>query len=416
MKYTMRSKRGLLLGSTLVTTICFCSIQRTGAFTISSGNALHHAPSIAMVHPIPGRSTVTVMPSSQNDNDIETTPPLERSVDPGCWNPTIRKILVVLSSIGAIETGFLSYLKIFDPSGIGKLCGNGEVSSAIQAPSCSSVLNSPYASIQINADTSIPLTVVGFCAYAFVALCSAYPLVAKNDGQAGENNDADNRIAILCATTSMATFSIFLLSLLYNIIHQSCPYCIISASLSLTMAFTSWCTGMLPSNERSEDGAKLALGSLFTTTVAASILFFGVDEASMSAYQNDMLASSGFSNNVVATAKEVAQKDIPPPPVTSKSSEQALKIGEDLKGLNTRFFGAYWCSHCYEQKQRLGKEAMANVQYIECSKEGLNSQSGICKEREVPGYPTWEIGGKLYPGEMYLDELEEIIVKAKSSI
>ena len=79
------------------------------------------------------------------------------------------------------------------------------------------------------------------------------------------------------------------------------------------MAFTSWCTGMLPSNERSEDGAKLALGSLFTTTVAASILFFGVDEASMSAYQNDMLASSGFSNNVVATAKEVAQKDIPPP-------------------------------------------------------------------------------------------------------
>merc|ERR1712038_606783 len=102
------------------------------------------------------------------------------------------------------------------------------------------------------------------------------------------------------------------------------------------------------------------------------------------------------------------QKNIPPPPITATSSEQALKIGEDMKELDTRFFGAYWCSHCYEQKQRLGREAMKNVQYIERAKEGLNSQRPLCEERGVPGYPTWEIGGKLYPGEMYLDELEKI--------
>jgi len=128
-----------------------------------------------------------------------------------------------------------------------------------------------------------------------------------------------------------------------------------------------------------------------------------------------MAANGLTSNNIVATAREV-EKNVPPPPITSSSSDRALKIGEDMKELNTRFFGAYWCSHCYDQKQRLGKEAMANVEYIECSKEGLNSQNALCKERGVPGYPTWEIGGKLYPGEMYLDELEEIIAKAKGSL
>jgi protein-disulfide isomerase len=169
-------------------------------------------------------------------------------------------------------------------------------------------------------------------------------------------------------------------------------------------------------NER-QNGVKFALGSFFTTTFAAFLLFFSVDEAAITAYSNSqMLAASGVANNVVASAKEAQApplKDVPAPPVTATSSERALKIGADMKELNTRFFGAYWCSHCYEQKQRMGKEAMANIPYIECAKEGLNSQADLCKERKVPGYPTWEINGKLYPGEMYLDELEDIIVKIR---
>ena len=52
---------------------------------------------------------------------------------------------------------------------------------------------------------------------------------------------------------------------------------------------------------------------------------------------------------------------------------------------------------------------MSNVGYVECSKEGLNSAAEMCKEKNIPGYPTWEIGGKLFPGEMYIDELENIV-------
>jgi uncharacterized membrane protein len=395
--------------------ICQTTSSIVGAFQLHHSTPTRILPKqqIARSRPQNIYSPETKLFVSSEGNNDEDLPPIERSVTPGCWNPTIRKTFTILSSIGMVETGYLSYLKLFNPAGINKICGDG-VTSTIS--SCSSVLNSPYASIQLNEENAIPLTLLGFVAYTTVAALSAYPMLSSQTviEEKGVDLDVNNRIAILCTTTSMATFSSFLLSLLFNTLHQSCPYCFLSAGLSLTMGFTAWFTGMLPTNNR-ENGVKLALGSFATTTIASLILFFGIDEAALTAYQNDVLASNGLSNNIVATAEE-PQKNIPPPPITSKSSEQALKIGQDLKGLNTRFFGAYWCSHCYEQKQRLGKEAMANVQYIECSKEGLNSQNDLCKERGIPGYPTWEIGGNLYPGEMYLDELEEIIAKEKQKI
>ena len=74
-------------------------------------------------------------------------------------------------------------------------------------------------------------------------------------------------------------------------------------------------------------------------------------------------------------------------------------------------YGAFWCSHCYDQKQALGKQVFAEkyVQYIECSKDGLNSQTKLCKSKEVPGYPTWEINGEFFPGEQDFEELEQIV-------
>lgn len=52
--------------------------------------------------------------------------------------------------------------------------------------------------------------------------------------------------------------------------------------------------------------------------------------------------------------------------------------------MNTRMYGAFWCSHCYEQKQTLGLEAYAQgVKYVECAKDGLNSQTALCKEKKV---------------------------------
>ena len=330
----------------------------------------------------------------------------ERSVNTDIWNPSIRNLITGMSAVGALETGYLSYVKLYIPDGIKNICGDAS-SSTIS--SCGDVLNSPYANIQLG-DTIFPLTLFGFAAYSTLTALSLIPTLS-GDNESNENN----RIAILGLTTAMATFSSFLLSLLFNILHQSCPYCLLSAGLSISMGFLAWFSGALPINRR-QDGVKLGLGSFLTTTVASLAFFLSVDEVAIQAYSNDIMQANGFTSGVIASAKDEKKKDIPAPPVTATSSQRALKIGDDLKDLNAKMFGAYWCSHCYEQKQRLGKEAFMNVQYMECAAEGLNSKADMCKERKVPGYPTWEINGNLYPGDMYLDELEDIIKNEKKSI
>lgn len=319
------------------------------------------------------------------------------------WSLSARKVTAALSAVGAIETGYLSFTKLFVPGGIDNICGD---SVSPEASSCGSVLNSPYANTDFGG-TEIPLTLLGFAAYAAVSLLSVMPIVAR-DSDTGRNDS--NRIAILALTTAMATFSSFLLSLLFNVLHQSCPYCLLSAGISLSMGLLAWTSGALPTSRR-RDGVKVGIGSFVTATVASLALFLSVDEAAINAYSNNIMQSNGLSGQIVALADDSKKTNIPPPPITATSSERALRIGRDLKSLNSRMFGAYWCSHCYEQKQRLGKEAYMNVQYVECSKEGLDSKSNLCKEKNIPGYPTWEINGNLYPGDMYLDELEEIIQK-----
>ena len=33
-------------------------------------------------------------------------------------------------------------------------------------------------------------------------------------------------------------------------------------------------------------------------------------------------------------------------------------------------YGAFWCSHCYDQKDDFGAQAMADFPYVECFPEG----------------------------------------------
>jgi uncharacterized membrane protein len=87
--------------------------------------------------------------------------------------------------------------------------------------SWTSVLNSPYATLNLNG-FEIPLTVIGCLAYGIVALLSFQPLIAD----AAENDDErNNRMVILGITTSMATFSSFLISILFDVLHESCHIC-----------------------------------------------------------------------------------------------------------------------------------------------------------------------------------------------
>ena len=51
------------------------------------------------------------------------------------------------------------------------------------------------------------------------------------------------------------------------------------------------------------------------------------------------------------------------------------------------FYGAYWCSHCKEQKDDFGSSAQY-LPYIECSNTD-NTQKQVCIDKKIEGYPTW---------------------------
>lgn len=97
------------------------------------------------------------------------------------------------------------------------------------------------------------------------------------------------------------------------------------------------------------------------------------------------------------------------PKVTKTSSPRAVSVGKRLKALNAKMYGAFWCSHCNNQKQELGIEVSKLFEYVECDKDGANSQYKICRASKLQGYPTWEIKGELYPGEKDLGELETLL-------
>lgn len=71
------------------------------------------------------------------------------------------------------------------------------------------------------------------------------------------------------------------------------------------------------------------------------------------------------------------------------------------------FFGAFWCPHCNEQKQLFGKSGKL-LPYVECSNPD-QSQTAICIEKEITGYPTWELAdGTRLSGVQSFAKLAEV--------
>lgn len=89
--------------------------------------------------------------------------------------------------------------------------------------------------------------------------------------------------------------------------------------------------------------------------------------------------------------------------VGADSSYEA-QLAQHLSQTDSTMYGAYWCPHCADQKA-IFNEAVAQVPYVECAADGENAEPQLCEEKGIRGYPTWEIGGQLYPGTKSLDEL-----------
>ncbi len=89
----------------------------------------------------------------------------------------------------------------------------------------------------------------------------------------------------------------------------------------------------------------------------------------------------------------------------SAQAGQYDELAKCITAKGAKFYGAFWCSHCENQKKAFGT-SQQYLPYVECSTADGQSQLQICKDKNIDGYPTWEFAdGSRVPGEMSLKDL-----------
>ena len=291
-----------------------------------------------------------------------------------------RSTMALLGAAGALETGFIAADKLWGDGALQGLCASGA--------GCQDVLNSPWASVG-----GVPLALLGCAAYVGIAAVAAVPLLpgGARDVADGDDGASWDSSVLAVGSGAMASFSACLMLLLGFVIQQPCFLCYTSAALSAALLLTAWRAPVVP--DRTESAVLVGSGALVGLLAAAAIFF----------------AQGGASPEGLPLAAGR------PPAVRAHSSPRALQLGKRLSERGARYYGAYWCSHCADQKETLGAEAMRLVPYLECAPDGLNSRREECVDAGVKGYPTWEVDGQLFPGERDLDEIEKMLLDAAAN-
>ena len=298
-----------------------------------------------------------------------------------------RPIIGAISIAGAILTAYLTITKL---SGGEVVCS----AEAGAAGGCGGVLNSPYAEV-----FGLPLSLFGCIAYVSMAIFALLPLAinAEASKQLRKNLENWTWLLLLAGSTAMAVFSSYLMYVLATKIQSICYYCIGSALFSLgllvlTILGREW-----------ED-----IGQIFFTGLMVALLTV---VGTLGVYANVDKPAAGVpdKNGFIV----IPTDDSPPQApygweITTTSGEAEIALAKHLTAIGAKKYGAFWCPHCYEQKQLFGKEAFKEVNYIECAKEGKNPQPQACLTAGIKSFPTWEIDGKLYPGVQTPQELAKL--------
>jgi len=164
-------------------------------------------------------------------------------------------------------------------------------------------------------------------------------------------------------------------------IRDCCPFCILSALLSLSLFVLSLIGGDW------HDRGQLIFRGVITALIVG-------------------LVSLGWAAAVNRPASDLGRGV--PPPVTTASTPQTIALAEHLTSSGAVMYSAYWCPHCNEQKQLFGKEATAKLRIVECAPDGRNSERALCESKKIEGFPTWEINGQLDSGVKPLTRLAEL--------
>lgn len=87
------------------------------------------------------------------------------------------------------------------------------------------------------------------------------------------------------------------------------------------------------------------------------------------------------------------------------STEELSALASCLTDGGVKFYGAFWCPHCQDQKRDFG-DAVEQVPYVECATPDGRGQNPECAAAEIESYPTWVLAnGERIPGRVSLASL-----------
>lgn len=268
-----------------------------------------------------------------------------------------QKLIAGISFAGFVETSYLTWTKLT----------NSLDSFCISPETCNTVLSTPYSSIPI---VNIPLTLLGALSYGIVLMLSVTSFNSEDD---------IGKSIILFLSMAMATFSGYLMYVLHAVLSLDCTYCHVSALLSFILATLSWNGNMIGNKTKA---TVLSVGSIATTSLFSALLLYvtgAVTNSNVVAEASTAPAAQIFGVNGI---KDDFSKNTPPK-IKKDSSDKAIEIARELQKMDAKMYGAYWCSHCNNQKQILGIQAIELIPYIECDKVGYNSEYPLCRSKEV---------------------------------
>lgn len=290
------------------------------------------------------------------------------------FNPGFRPLIAAIAILGVLETTFLTVVKLTD-----------QVATICPTQGCNQVLNSAYGTV-----FGLPLTLFGLLGYGLMTLfaLAPYSIGRDRDRQGHDRLDRLSGWGLLVGGSIMAAFSGYLMFILVNELHEFCPYCLLSALFSFSLF------GLAAFGQHWDDEGQ----PLFTSLILVFVTLIGV--TGLYADQRPGVAAT--------PAEAIADGGQHGPAITTASGPAEVALAEHLTAMGARYFGAYWCPHCYSQKQLFGAEAFEKLTYVECDANGYQAQPQVCQDAGVRGYPTWEIDGELYEGTRELRELARL--------
>ena len=298
-----------------------------------------------------------------------------------------------LAAVGCVESSYLAFEKL--------------TGGAVTCPltGCQTALSSGYSVL-----FGVPLSAYGAAAYGLVAalawwgagMADAVFDEPNDDGDVSENSlasperraDADEyakaRTLLCFSGFGLAGVSSYLLYVLaVPLGGAECVYCLTSAALSFAICAVGW-SGLEPKKAASTGPASLAL---YAVTALSCYVVIGSSAAKV----------EKSARNATLALPYAA------PVIDARSTAYSRDLASFLKAKGAKMYGAFWCSHCEDQKEIFG--AGADLPYVECFPDGWQRGAPLasaCANANITGFPTWilEDGTKL-EGDKSLKELAQ---------